>query len=50
MNRTLLNKVRCILLSSGIPKLFWGEVVKTVANLINRSLTSTLNFNVPESV
>ncbi|XP_022893834.1 uncharacterized protein LOC111408291 [Olea europaea var. sylvestris] len=50
MNRTVLNKVRCMLLSSGLPKIFWGEAVKTAAYLINRSPTSALNFAVPEYV
>lgn len=30
INRTILNKVRCILLISDSPRLFWGKVVKTV--------------------
>lgn len=50
MNMTLLHKVRCMLLSSGLSKLFWGETVKTPAYLINRSPKSTLNLNVPKSV
>lgn len=50
MNRTLLNKVRCMLLSFGLPKLFWGEAVKTAAYLVNRTPTSALNYDIPESV
>ncbi|KAL2493081.1 Integrase catalytic domain-containing protein [Abeliophyllum distichum] len=50
MNRTLLNKVRCMLLSSGLPKLFWGETVVTAVYLCNRSPSSALNFKVLESV
>ncbi|KAL2235906.1 UNVERIFIED_CONTAM: Retrovirus-related Pol polyprotein from transposon TNT 1-94 [Sesamum indicum] len=37
MNRTLLDKVRCLLISSGLPKTFWGETVLTAAHLINLS-------------
>lgn len=50
MNMTLLNKVRCMLLSSGLPKLCWDEGVKNAAYCINRITTSALNFNVPESL
>ncbi|KAL0438177.1 UNVERIFIED_CONTAM: Retrovirus-related Pol polyprotein from transposon TNT 1-94 [Sesamum latifolium] len=34
MNRTLLNKVRCLLISSGLPKSFWGEALLTAAYLV----------------
>ena len=37
MNRTLLDKVRCMLVSSGLPKLFWGEAVMTASHLVNFS-------------
>ncbi|KAI5681938.1 hypothetical protein M9H77_03166 [Catharanthus roseus] len=37
MNRTIMDKVRCLLVSSGIPKSFWGEAVSTTVYLINRS-------------
>lgn len=36
MNKTLLNKVRCMLVSSGLPFSFLGEAV-TAAYLINMS-------------
>jgi hypothetical protein len=50
MNRTLLEKVRCMLLSSGLPKLFWGEATKTASYLINRSPASAIHFKTPEEV
>ncbi|KAL0409123.1 UNVERIFIED_CONTAM: Retrovirus-related Pol polyprotein from transposon TNT 1-94 [Sesamum radiatum] len=50
MNRTLLNKVRCLLISSGLPKTFWGEALLTAAYLINRSPSVPLNGKIPESV
>lgn len=37
-------------LSSGLPKLFQVEDVKIAAYLVNRTLTSALNFDVSESV
>ncbi|KAL0286870.1 UNVERIFIED_CONTAM: Retrovirus-related Pol polyprotein from transposon TNT 1-94 [Sesamum angustifolium] len=50
MNRTLLEKVRCMLISSGLPKSFWGETLVTAAYLINRSPSVPLNGKIPESV
>ncbi|KAD5962030.1 hypothetical protein E3N88_13503 [Mikania micrantha] len=42
MNRTLLDRVRCMLDNSGLPKYFWGEAVTTAAYLINRSPSAAL--------
>ncbi|KAK4406592.1 Retrovirus-related Pol polyprotein from transposon TNT 1-94 [Sesamum angolense] len=50
MNRTLLEKVRCMLISSGLPKSFWGEALVTAAYLINRSPSVPLNGKIPEFV
>ncbi|GJU08785.1 retrovirus-related pol polyprotein from transposon TNT 1-94 [Tanacetum coccineum] len=36
MNRTLMDKVRCLLIQSGLPKTFWAEATCTAAYLINR--------------
>ncbi|KAI5666455.1 hypothetical protein M9H77_16308 [Catharanthus roseus] len=47
MNRTIMDKVRCLMVSSGIPKPFRGEVVSTVVYLINRSPSTTINFKTP---
>ncbi|KAL2225539.1 UNVERIFIED_CONTAM: Retrovirus-related Pol polyprotein from transposon TNT 1-94 [Sesamum indicum] len=48
MNRTLLEKVRCLLISSGLPKPFWGEAVLTAAHLINMSPSVPLSGKTPE--
>ncbi|KAL2237428.1 UNVERIFIED_CONTAM: Retrovirus-related Pol polyprotein from transposon TNT 1-94, partial [Sesamum indicum] len=50
MNRTLLEKFRCLLISSGLQKPFWGEVVLTVAYLINLSPSVPLLGKSPETV
>nr|GEV73418.1 retrovirus-related Pol polyprotein from transposon TNT 1-94 [Tanacetum cinerariifolium] len=36
MNRTLMDKVRCLLIQSGLPKTFWAEATCTAAYVINR--------------
>ena len=43
-NRTLLERVKCLLLNSRLPKVFWGEAVTTTAYLINRSPHSALEY------
>ncbi|KAI5648811.1 hypothetical protein M9H77_34816 [Catharanthus roseus] len=47
MNDTIMDKVRCLMVSSGIPKHFWGEAVSTAVYLINRSLSTAINFKTP---
>ena len=48
MNRTILERVRCMLFSSGMPKRFWGEAVSMAAVLINRSPSSAIAFDTPD--
>nr|GEY07078.1 retrovirus-related Pol polyprotein from transposon TNT 1-94 [Tanacetum cinerariifolium] len=45
INRTLLNKVKCLLIQSGLPDLFWAEATVTAAYLINRSPSTPLEKN-----
>ena len=47
MNMTLLDKVRCMMLSSGVPKSFWGDVIMTTCYLINLTLSIVLNDDTP---
>nr|GEU76617.1 cation/H(+) antiporter 20 [Tanacetum cinerariifolium] len=47
MNMTLLNKVRCLLIQSGLPDLFWAEATMTAAYMINRSPSTTLEKQKP---
>lgn len=50
MNKTILEKVRHMLLSSDMPNIFWGEVVKTTNYLINRSPASIIHFKTLEKM
>ncbi|GJY83147.1 retrovirus-related pol polyprotein from transposon TNT 1-94 [Tanacetum coccineum] len=47
MNMTLLNKVRCLLIQSGLPDSFWAEATVTAAYLINRSPSTSLKKKTP---
>lgn len=47
MNRTLLDKVRCMLSKSGLPKVFWAEAVSTAAYLVNRSPSAAIDMMTP---
>ncbi|GKV31082.1 hypothetical protein SLEP1_g39821 [Rubroshorea leprosula] len=48
MNRTIVEKVRCMLRMATLPKPFWGEAVNTAVYLINQSPSVPLNFEIPE--
>ncbi|WJX42094.1 hypothetical protein P8452_29365 [Trifolium repens] len=50
MNRTLLERVRCMLLGAGLPKSFWGEAVSTAAYLINRCPSTGIDLKTPMEV
>lgn len=50
MNKTILERVRCMLLGARLPKTFWGEIVNTTIYLIDRSPSSVLNCMTPMEV
>ena len=50
MNRTIMEKVRCMLNESGLGEEFWAEAAATAAYLINRSPASAIDHNVPEEL
>ena len=50
MNRTLLEKVRCMLSNAGLGKQIWAEVVMYASNLINRLPSAALNGKTPLEV
>nr|GEY05010.1 RNA-directed DNA polymerase, eukaryota [Tanacetum cinerariifolium] len=47
MNKMLLNKVRCLLIQSGLLDSFWAEATVTATYLINRSPSTTLKKKTP---
>ncbi|KAH9753759.1 hypothetical protein KPL71_015193 [Citrus sinensis] len=47
MNRTLLEKVRCILSHAGLDKTFWAEAVSYASHLINRLPSTTIGCKTP---
>ena len=42
-NRTILERVRCMLFSSGLEKKFWGEAAATAVKLLNNCPSSAIN-------
>ncbi|KAH9743388.1 hypothetical protein KPL70_003281 [Citrus sinensis] len=50
MNRTLIDKTRCLLINSKLPRSFWAEVVTIACYLVNMSLSAALKFKTPEEV
>jgi len=49
-NRHLLEVARSLMLSTHVPKQFWGEAVLTTTYLINRMPSRVLNFRTPSQV
>ena len=50
MNRTIVERVRCMLRMAKLPKAFWGEAVRVACYLLNRSPSVPLGFDIPEKV
>ena len=50
MNRTLLERARCMLLNVGLSKDFWAEIVSIACYLVNQSPASAIEFKTPEEV
>lgn len=48
MNRSIVEKARCLLIDANLNKKFWAEAVNTSVYLINRSPTAALSNMVPE--
>ncbi|KAH9767170.1 hypothetical protein KPL71_011175 [Citrus sinensis] len=47
MNRTLMDKVRCMLLYSKLPKSLWAEALNTACYLVNRSPSTAIECKTP---
>ena len=50
MNRTLLERARCMRLFANLPKQFWAEAVSTTCYLVNRSPSTSLELKSPQEV
>ncbi|GAA0151556.1 hypothetical protein LIER_10254 [Lithospermum erythrorhizon] len=50
INRTIMEKVRCLLSHSNLPRIFWGEPLNASIQIINLSPITTLEGKVPNEV
>ena len=50
MNRTIVERVRCMLSYANLPTSFWGEALFAATQLINLSPTTILDGKVPDEV
>lgn len=50
MNRTIVEKARCMIFDANLAKSFWAEAVNTAVYVINRSPTKGLNGKTPEEI
>lgn len=47
MNKTLIDKVRCILIQAKLPKSLWTENLNTACYLVNLSPSIAIEFKTP---
>ncbi|KAH9763605.1 hypothetical protein KPL70_001228 [Citrus sinensis] len=50
MNRTFIDKTRCLRINSKLPRSFWAEAVSTASYLVNKSPSATIGFKTPEEL
>ena len=50
MNRTICERVRCMLSHAKLPKSYWGEAMRTAVDLINLSPSAPLDGEIPEKI
>lgn len=50
MNRTLIERSKCMILNAELQNNYWAEAVVTAAHIINRSPTRSLSYITPEEV
>ena len=50
MNRTLMERVRCIFSHAKLSMIFWGEAILTVAHVLNISPCVPLQYDTPKRV
>ena len=50
MNRTLMEKVKCMLFNAQLPKSFWAKAASTTCYLIHRSPSIAIEKNTPQEV
>ena len=50
MNRTIVERIRCMLSHAKLSRTFWGEAMRTAVDLINLSPSNPLLGDVPERV
>lgn len=48
MNRSIMDKVRAMLVETGLEGSYWAEAASTTVYLINRSPNSSIDFEIPE--
>ncbi|GAA0185895.1 transmembrane signal receptor [Lithospermum erythrorhizon] len=50
MNRTIVEKIRCMLSQANLPKFFWGKAMCAAVQIINLSHTTIFEGEVPDEV
>ncbi|KAM3263987.1 hypothetical protein P3L10_000981 [Capsicum annuum] len=50
MNKTLLERARCMISNAGLTNAFWDKAISTACYIINNAPSVPLNFKTPEEI
>lgn len=50
MNKTHLDRVKCMLFGASLSKYFWGEAIMITCYLINRIPSNAIGFKTPKEI
>ena len=50
MSRTLVDKVCCMLVSSSLPKMFWGKALMIACYIVNQSSSTAIDLKTPNEM
>ncbi|KAL3505149.1 hypothetical protein ACH5RR_034990 [Cinchona calisaya] len=50
MNRTLLERARCMISNAGLTKDFWAEAISTACHIVNPAPSAAIDFKTPKEV
>ena len=50
MNKTLVDKIRCMLVSSRLPKMFWYETLMIACYIVNQTPFTAIDLKTPNEI
>lgn len=50
INRTIVERAKCMIFDADLEKTYWAEAVNTAVYIINRTVSSAINGDIPEKI